>query len=87
MTATDFDYITAVFLHYLQPIADLCERMLDQCSGEPNEVQTSARENGYALSIISLTAFFFEGACGRARYFNGLAAVGIPALANPLDKL
>ena len=76
MTAKDFDYITAVFLHYLQPIADLCERMLDQCSGEPNEVQTSVRENGYAISVISLTAFFFEGACGRARYFAGLDQEG-----------
>src|SRR5438046_9682921 len=26
--AEDFDYISAVFIHLLQPIADLCDRML-----------------------------------------------------------
>jgi hypothetical protein len=78
--AKEIDYITAVFPNFLQPIADLCDHMLQLPSPEPNEVQTSVIENGYAISIISLTAFFFEGACGRARYFKGLVAVGIPAL-------
>lgn len=53
------------------PIADLCDRMLGLGSGEPNEVQTSPRENGYAISIVALTAFLLEGACGRARYVSG----------------
>jgi hypothetical protein len=79
-TTKDTDYITAVFPHFLQPIADLCETMLSLRSGEPNEVQAAFPEHGYAAAIISLTAFLFEGACGRARYFKGLVAVGIPAL-------
>jgi hypothetical protein len=81
MPATEeLDYITAVFQRFFQPIADLCDTMLSRCGGQPNEVQTPFTENGYAISIISLTAFLFEGACGRARYFRGLVAVGIPAL-------
>jgi hypothetical protein len=39
--------------------------MLSLPRGEANEVQTSPMENGYAISVISLTPFFFEGACGR----------------------
>jgi len=68
-TTKELDYITAVFTRFLQPITDLCDRMLCLHSGEPNEVQAAFMENGYAISIIGLTAFFFEGACGRARYF------------------
>jgi hypothetical protein len=68
----DIDYITAVFPGFLQPIADLCDPMLSLRSGKPNEVQAAGPENGYARSIIALTAFLFEGACGRARYVAGL---------------
>jgi len=75
-TANEFDYITAVFENFLQPIADLCDTMLSRFSDEPNEVQTSVMQNGYAISIISLTAFLFEGACGRARHCAGLDQEG-----------
>ena len=37
-------------------------------STSPNEVQASVVENGYALSIVALSAFVMEGACGRANY-------------------
>ncbi len=66
----EHDYVSAVFVRLLQPIADLCDQMLRLNSGEPNEVQTSPRENGYAISIIALTAFLLEGACGRVRYVS-----------------
>jgi hypothetical protein len=69
-TAQEHDYVSAVFVHLLQPIADLCHRMLRLSSGEPNEVQTSPRENGYAISTVALTAFLLEGACARARYIS-----------------
>jgi hypothetical protein len=69
-TAEGDDYVSAVFINLLQPIADLCDRMLRLPTSEPNEVQTSPRENGYAISIIALTAFLVEGACGRARYIS-----------------
>ena len=59
-TANEFDYITAVFENFLQPIADLCDTMLSRFSDEPNEVQTSVMQNGYAISIISLTAFHLK---------------------------
>src|SRR5258708_25366373 len=69
-TTEEHDYVSTVFTHFLQPIADLCDRMLELCSGEPNEVQTSPMENGYAISIIALTAFLLGGACGRTRYIS-----------------
>jgi|SRR5262245_59467563 len=76
MSATEeFDYITAVFSNFLQPIADLLDSLLSMRGG-PNEVQAAPMENGYAISVVSLTAFFFEGACGRARYFRGLDEEG-----------
>jgi hypothetical protein len=71
-TTEELDYITAVFTGFLQPITDLCDLMLRLPCGEPNEVQAAGPENGYARSIIALTAFLFEGACGRARYFSCL---------------
>jgi len=70
-TTQEHDYVSAVFVRLLQPIADLCDQMLRLSSGEPNEVQTSPRENGYAISIIALAAFLLEGACGRVRYVSG----------------
>src|SRR5262249_26809416 len=71
-TTGDLDIITAFFPEFLQPITDLCDQMLRLRSSEPNEVQAAGPENGYAISIIALTAFLFEGACGRARYFSSL---------------
>lgn len=71
-TTEEFDYITAVFTGFLQPITDLCDLMLRLHCDEPNEVQAAPMENGYARSIIALTAFLFEGACGRARYIASL---------------
>jgi hypothetical protein len=70
-TTQEHDYVSAVFVHLLQPIADLCDRMLQLPSAEPNELQTSHMENGYAISVIALTAFLLEGACARARYISG----------------
>jgi hypothetical protein len=64
-------YVSAVFIHLLEPIADLCDRMIQLPSGEPNEVQAAPRENGYAVSIVALAAFLLEGACARARYVAG----------------
>lgn len=70
-TTEQHDYVSAVFVRLLQPIADLCEQMLLLPQGEPNEVQASFRENGYAISIVALAAFLLEGACGRSRYVCG----------------
>src|SRR5215475_4537740 len=82
-TQSEIDYLTSIFTNYLQPIADLCESMLALQGGEPAEAQTSPPENGYAMSIIALTAFFFEGACGRARHFKDLATKRKPRRKQP----
>jgi hypothetical protein len=98
-TTEELDYITAVFPQFLQPITDLCDHMLRLPCSEPNEVQAAGRENGYAISIIALTAFLFEGACGRARYFScvdqekrwsaaeTLRAFGEAALAERIEEI
>jgi hypothetical protein len=95
-TKQEHDYVSAVFVHLLQPIADLCDRMLRLPTSEPNEVQTSPRENGYAISIIALTAFLLEGACGRTRYVSGqkqcspaatFRALGANALAERIEEI
>ena len=70
-TTEEHDYVSAVFIHLLQPIANLCVCMLQLGCGEPNEVQTSPMENGYAISIVALVAFLLDGACGRARFVSG----------------
>lgn len=97
MSATqEHDYVSAVFVHLLQPIADLCDRMLALRCGKPNEVQTSVLENGYAVSIVALTAFLLEGACGRARYVSGqkqcsavgtFRALGADGLADKIEEI
>ena len=66
----EYNYVSTVFVHLLQPITDLCECMLALDSREPNEVQTSPLENGYAIAIIPLVAFVLEGASGRTRYIS-----------------
>jgi hypothetical protein len=33
-------------------------------------VQTSSIENGYAIAIVTLTAFLIESVCGRARFIR-----------------
>jgi len=96
MSTQEHDYVSAVFVHLLQPIADLCDRMLALRCGKPNEVQTSVLENGYAVSIVALTAFLLEGACGRTRYVSGkkqssavgtVRALGAEALANKIEEI
>jgi hypothetical protein len=67
----EHDFVSAVFMRLLQPIATLCDQMLSLKCGKPNEVQAAPRENGYAISIIALTAFLVEGACARSRYVSG----------------
>jgi hypothetical protein len=69
-TTEEHDYVSAVFVRLLQPIADRCDKMLRLRDGEPNEVQAAPRENGYAISIIALTVFLLEGACARTRYVS-----------------
>jgi hypothetical protein len=67
------NYVSTVFSNLIEPITELYTRMLHRCgSVEPNQVQTSPAENGYAIAIIALATFLLEGACGPARYGSGL---------------
>jgi hypothetical protein len=67
----DHNYVSAVYVHLIKPIAELQERMVVHCDAKKStEVQAAPFENGYALSIIALTAILVEGACNRARYIG-----------------
>jgi hypothetical protein len=55
----EHNYVSAVFFNLLQPIADLCDRMLARGSGQPNEVQTAPAEMGMqSPSLLSQRLFW-----------------------------
>jgi hypothetical protein len=60
------DYVTAIFGHLVEPIFQLYQKLIGRHRSKPNEVQTSLIENGYAISIVTLSAFLIESVCGRA---------------------
>lgn len=64
------NYVSVLFVHLLQPIFDLFE-LLEQCDPKgPNEVQAGMLENGYAVSVIVLSALVVESALNRTRYIR-----------------
>jgi hypothetical protein len=60
------DYVTAIFGHLVEPIFQLYQKLIAGNCSKPNEVQTSPVENGYAISLVTLSAFLIESVCGRA---------------------
>ena len=62
------NYVSVLFPSLLQPIVDLFGLMEKQGTGDPNEVQASPAENGYAASIAVLTVLVIESVCNRVRY-------------------
>src|SRR6266705_1287918 len=65
------NYVSVLFANLLQPIVDLFDLMEQKEPKGPNEVQASKAENGYAASIIVLTALVIESVCNRVRYVRG----------------
>lgn len=64
----DYNYVSVIFQAFLQPIVDLFDLMEQKQPKEPNQVQASRAENGYAASIAVLAALVIESVCNRTRY-------------------
>ena len=65
------NYVSVIFVHLLQPIFDLFQLLEGSDPKGPNEVQAGMFENGYAVSVIILSALVVESALNRARYVKG----------------
>jgi hypothetical protein len=62
------NYVSVLFVHLLQPIFDLFELLERFDPKGPNEVQAGMVENGYAVSVVVLSALVIESAINRTRY-------------------
>jgi hypothetical protein len=62
------NYVSVLFVNLLQPIFDLFELLEHSDPKGPNEVQAGMLENGYAVSVIILSALIVESALNRTRY-------------------
>jgi hypothetical protein len=60
------DYVTVIFGHLVEPIFQLYQQLIAGDCNKPNQVQTSSIENGYAISVVTLSALLIESVCGRA---------------------
>jgi len=62
------NYVSVLLVNLLQPIFDLFELLEQSDPKGPNEVQAAMLENGYAVSVIVLSALVVESALNRTRY-------------------
>lgn len=65
---TAHNYVSVLFVHLLQPIFDLFELLEQSNPKGPNEVQAGMLENGYAVSVVVISALVVESALNRTRY-------------------
>ncbi|HEY2802055.1 MAG TPA: hypothetical protein VGI85_15805 [Chthoniobacterales bacterium] len=65
---TTHNYVSVLFVHLLQPIFDLFELLEQSNPKGPNEVQAGMLENGYAVSVVVISALVVESALNRTRY-------------------
>jgi hypothetical protein len=67
------EYVTVIGFNYFHAIVALLEDLESLgCSG-PNEVQASVLENGFAVSIATLSVFVLESAVARAQYIQDVS--------------
>lgn len=64
-------YVSVIGTSFLFPITCLIEALDSISPSEPNEVQTSSLENGYAVGIIVLTVLLLESTIHRTQYVMG----------------
>jgi hypothetical protein len=86
-----------MFVHLLQPIFDLFELLEQSDPKGPNEVQAGMLENGYAVSVIVLSALVVESALNRTRFIRNedkredpvgtLKRLGGVELANDIEEV
>lgn len=76
------NYVSVLFVNLLQPIFDLFELLERSDPKGPNEVQAGMLENGYAVSVIVLSALVVDSALNRTRYVRNE-----PQRENAIDTL
>src|ERR1043165_8548891 len=64
-------YVSVIGINLIEPILALVEKLEAKRVVEPNEVQTSQPENGFACGIIVLSVFLLESAINRTKYVRG----------------
>lgn len=60
--------VTVLGSAYLQPIADLIERLIQRERARPSRVQSTHHESGYAAAGVLLLVAMFESYVSRVRY-------------------
>ena len=68
MSITPHGYVSVIGVALGHPLVQLVEQLISQPVVPPNEVQTSQRENGYAMGIIVLAVLLLESALHRTCY-------------------
>src|SRR5262245_22865441 len=64
------NYVSVLYVNLLQPMYDLFNLLEESGPKGPNEVQAGMFENGYAVSVIILSALVVESALNRTRYIR-----------------
>ena len=72
---------------YLQPVADLVERLLKWPATKRNAVRARYYDNTYAVSIILLLVAMVESFAARVRYFNGPGSMKRPTVAEYIKNV
>ena len=62
------DYVTVIGNSYIFPISDLLKKLIEFPTKGVNEVQTSVKENGYAVSVIALMIHYIESKTVRIKF-------------------
>jgi hypothetical protein len=71
MSAQASGYVSVIGFSLLEAVVDLVGRLEGTPTIQPNEVQASQLENGYAAAIVVLSAAVVESALNRTRYVRG----------------
>jgi hypothetical protein len=70
MTNNAVGYVSVIGANLFDPILELVEKLETTAVVEPNEVQTSQPENGFACAIVALSVFLLESAINRTKYIR-----------------
>lgn len=81
------DIITVVGSSYLQPIADLVDKVALAASRRPPESKVSHSENGYAAACVVLLVALLESFTARVRFKRSSEITGTPSVPDILVAL
>lgn len=64
-------YLSIIGYNYLIPIGTLLKNLYSLKQSNPNEVQSSPKENGYSVSLVVLNVLTLESLIRRTQYLVG----------------